>query len=331
VEIYHALSDGLGAVNFAKLLACRYLQIKHQMDTPEIVRKANIRAEEEDGYLKYYKETNKSPNANIAPQKVEEAVTLENLLSLTGKKFFINYYFKLKNWGKLDIYDSIVENYAEETKDQRINAGQEIFERGWNIKALKNIILDSSSVDEITLHKAEKLLEEETKLDSISPYGKNTESLDNINEYRTENLITDKSCIDLIVDYFINEQGLEANVEIEPNGDKIITINYCINYLWTLCIKVDEAKKMIRLYTPFCSADSLKKGDIYSQLNEWNSHFLFIKFFVENTSMGTFVIAEQDVLLTGKEFVADFVSAIADDFIPTIDGHLGEISINTTD
>ena len=42
VEIYHALSDGLGAVNFAKLLACRYLQIKHQMDTPEIVRKANI-------------------------------------------------------------------------------------------------------------------------------------------------------------------------------------------------------------------------------------------------------------------------------------------------
>lgn len=71
VEIYHALSDGLGAVNFAKLLACRYLQIKHQMDTPEIVRKANIRAEEEDGYLKYYKETKKQTYSNEKAYQLE--------------------------------------------------------------------------------------------------------------------------------------------------------------------------------------------------------------------------------------------------------------------
>lgn len=71
VEIYHALSDGLGAVNFAKLLACRYLQIKHQMDTPEIVRKANIRAEEEDGYLKYYKETKKQTYSSEKAYQLE--------------------------------------------------------------------------------------------------------------------------------------------------------------------------------------------------------------------------------------------------------------------
>lgn len=59
VEIYHALSDGLGAVNFAKLLACRYLQIRHNMDTPPIVRNASVKAETEDSYLKYYKDVPK--------------------------------------------------------------------------------------------------------------------------------------------------------------------------------------------------------------------------------------------------------------------------------
>ncbi len=59
VEIYHALSDGLGAVHFARLLACRYLQIKHRMDTPEIVRHASTKAETEDSYLKYYKDVRK--------------------------------------------------------------------------------------------------------------------------------------------------------------------------------------------------------------------------------------------------------------------------------
>lgn len=59
VEIYHALSDGLGAVHFAKLLACRYLQIRHNMDTPPIVRNASVKAETEDSYLKYYKDVPK--------------------------------------------------------------------------------------------------------------------------------------------------------------------------------------------------------------------------------------------------------------------------------
>lgn len=71
VEIYHALSDGLGAVNFAKLMACRYLQIKHQMNTPEIVRQANVNAEEEDGYLKYYKETKKQKYSNEKAYQLE--------------------------------------------------------------------------------------------------------------------------------------------------------------------------------------------------------------------------------------------------------------------
>jgi NRPS condensation-like uncharacterized protein len=71
VEIYHALSDGLGAVNFAKLLACRYLQIKHQMDTPEIIRQANVKAEEEDGYLKYYKKIKKHKYSNEKSYQLE--------------------------------------------------------------------------------------------------------------------------------------------------------------------------------------------------------------------------------------------------------------------
>ena len=64
VEIYHALSDGLGAVNFAKLLACRYLQIKHNLDTPEIIREQHINEETEDSYLKYYKKVPKHKYEN---------------------------------------------------------------------------------------------------------------------------------------------------------------------------------------------------------------------------------------------------------------------------
>ncbi len=71
VEIYHALSDGLGAVNFAKLLACRYLQIKHQIDAPEIFREANVNAEEEDGYLKYYKEVKKQSYSSEKAYQLE--------------------------------------------------------------------------------------------------------------------------------------------------------------------------------------------------------------------------------------------------------------------
>ncbi len=83
VEIYHALSDGLGAVNFAKLLACRYLQIVHEMDTPEIVRKVNVNAEEEDGYLKHYKKTKKQTYSNEKAYQLEGrklAFSVENII-----------------------------------------------------------------------------------------------------------------------------------------------------------------------------------------------------------------------------------------------------------
>lgn len=83
VEIYHALSDGLGAVNFARLLACRYLQIKHSMDTPEIVRHANTKAEEEDGYLKYYKDTKKQKYSSEKAYQLEGrklGVSAENIV-----------------------------------------------------------------------------------------------------------------------------------------------------------------------------------------------------------------------------------------------------------
>ncbi len=71
VEIYHALSDGLGAVNFAKLLACRYLQIVHQMDTPEIVREQHMKEETEDSYLKYYKDVPRHKYENKQAYHIE--------------------------------------------------------------------------------------------------------------------------------------------------------------------------------------------------------------------------------------------------------------------
>lgn len=71
VEIYHALSDGLGAVHFSKLLACRYLQIKHSLDTPELLREQHIQKETEDSYLKYYKDVPKYKYENKQAYHIE--------------------------------------------------------------------------------------------------------------------------------------------------------------------------------------------------------------------------------------------------------------------
>ena len=83
------------------------------------------------------------------------------LLSKAGNKFFVKYYFELKDWSEPDILDIIQEDYTEETKIQRIRKGQEIFTKRLNKLALE-IIADSAnnSVDEETKQKANKLLEQ---------------------------------------------------------------------------------------------------------------------------------------------------------------------------
>ena len=140
-----------------------------------------------------------------------------------------------------------------------------------------------------------------------------------------ESFTESQSYVELITEYFEAEKELETNIDIAPNGDEIITVNYQINYLWTLYIKIDEDKEMIKIYTPFFNVAPSKRNDIYEVLNEWNRKFFFIKFSFENTAIGPFVIAANDVPLTAKASIGKFVFNIADEFIRTIDDQFGKI------
>lgn len=92
-----------------------------------------------------------------------------------------------------------------------------------------------------------------------------------------------------------------------------------------MCIKIDEDKEIIKIYTPFFNVAPARRNDIYEVLNEWNRKFFFIKFSFENTAIGPVVIAANDVPLTAKASIGKFVFNIADEFIRTIDDQFGKI------
>ena len=137
-----------------------------------------------------------------------------------------------------------------------------------------------------------------------------------------------KSYDEIITEYFKKEKKLNTNIEFAPNGDKIITINYQINYLWTICIKIDEDNEMIKIYTPFFTVAPSKRNYIYELLSEWNREVLFVKFSFENTSFGSFVIAEMDIPLTTKDSIGEFAFNIVDEFVITIDDQFDRIPKN---
>lgn len=178
-----------------------------------------------------------------------------------------------------------------------------------------------------TLKKQQELSHQNTytKIPTVYQKIKSLHHIDDDYEDYEEATNENQSYIELITEYFENKAALNTNVEIAPNGDEIITVNYQINYLWTLCIKIDEANELIKIYTPFFNVAPSKRNDIYELLNEWNRKFFFIKFSFENTAIGPFVIAAYDVPLTDKDSIGKFVFNIADEFIRTIDEQFSNI------
>lgn len=119
--------------------------------------------------IKRYKVWNKEEKQlEIENNSVEPIISFEDLLSQTGKIFFIKYYKELKCWQKLDIVDIIEEKYTNETRDQRIKSGKAIFEQKNHIKALEYIINDPAGIDDNTLQKAKEILKNELKPDVVS-------------------------------------------------------------------------------------------------------------------------------------------------------------------
>lgn len=90
LEVFHAVTDGLGAVNLIRELTCRYLQLKEGTpdgETWEPVVRCGY--DVEDGYLKHYKKTKKRTyNARKAFRIREEHLPLdaENIIHGYVKK-----------------------------------------------------------------------------------------------------------------------------------------------------------------------------------------------------------------------------------------------------
>ena len=83
-----------------------------------------------------------------------------NILSKIGCKFFISNYEILKNWSVPDIFDSITENYSEETKLEKIKNAKKLFHNGLEQHALIYIAdSEKGSIDEKTIAKAQELLQ----------------------------------------------------------------------------------------------------------------------------------------------------------------------------
>lgn len=283
-------------------------------------------------YLIAYIDMKKYNNLLMLPDKLKEKDKKEqekkiddakNLLVKTGKIFFVNYYNELKNFNTIDIIDIIQENYSEDAKKSRIANAKKIFSNNLQIEALNEILENKDGVaNQKILDKARILLERETKV----PLAKEIKEKNDCNG--------EKSCtesqgyVKTIIKYFEDKKGLKARIEVAPNGDEIIVVNYQIKYIWSLCVKIDEAKEMIKIYTPFCKINPSKRDDIYELLSKWNHDFLFVKFFIENAEDGLYIIASNDVPLVDEDSVGEFVLSVADEFIKTIDNQFSNIPQN---
>ncbi len=269
---------------------------------------------------------------NMLPDKLKEKDKKEqekkiddakNLLVKTGKIFFVNYYNELKNFNTIDIIDIIQENYSEDAKKSRIANAKKIFSNNLQIEALNEILENKDGVaNQKILDKARILLEKETKVPLAKEIKENNDC--NVEKSCTEN----QGYVKTIIKYFEDKKGLKPRIEVAPNGDEIIVVNYQIKYIWSLCIKIDEDKEMIKIYTPFCKINPSKRDDIYELLSKWNHDFLFVKFFIENTEDGLYIIASNDVPLADEDSVGECVFYIADEFIKAIDNQFGNIPQN---
>ena len=74
-ELSHIISDGLGSLEFFKLLINNYIDIRYNLNIDNIYKKVPIKELEEDSFLKNYKKNNKSTK------------TYKNIFSYKGEKY----------------------------------------------------------------------------------------------------------------------------------------------------------------------------------------------------------------------------------------------------
>lgn len=90
LEIFHALSDGLGAVSFLRELTCRYLQLRRDGDQAKpLSLEVSTETGAEDSYLKYYRKTRQQKYSE------EQALQIQEQRLLLDEENVIHGYIKL--------------------------------------------------------------------------------------------------------------------------------------------------------------------------------------------------------------------------------------------
>ena len=78
VEVFHAITDGTGALNFIKALTENYLRLKKGETLPEAIPRLKIQSELEDSYKKHYKKALKNEKGALG--EVSRALRLKGKL-----------------------------------------------------------------------------------------------------------------------------------------------------------------------------------------------------------------------------------------------------------
>ena len=175
------------------------------------------------------------------------------------------------------------------------------------------------AIDE-EVNKIQKALKSETAvksnvLDQTVSVEKNAEESKSVEIERS----TLSKRTERILTYFQNVKGEDADVEIAPNGQEIITVQYQRLYCWTLCIVVDVPKKTVKMYAWFFKVANAHNEDIYEVLNEWNREALYATYTVEDTQNGAFVLVRNDIPIVQINSFEKIVFDIADMMVRTMD------------
>ncbi len=91
-----------------------------------------------------------------------EICLASNLLSQSGKTFYVKYYHLLKNWEITDIVDAIEKNHDSKERMFRIETGKKIFSKKLNLIALQIIFTTPDSmISSETKNRASEILKKE--------------------------------------------------------------------------------------------------------------------------------------------------------------------------
>jgi hypothetical protein len=108
------------------------------------------------------REVKKAPPQYILKEKLQKNHKYYNqLITLVGKKFFVKYYYKVRDLTFADAIDEVSEIYPYEEKKSRINALKKIFELKLEKFTLEQIVNSGKEISDDLKKSALELLNNE--------------------------------------------------------------------------------------------------------------------------------------------------------------------------